>query len=146
MRYFGCLPCQEYVSEAQAVIDEFPDGTKVVAIAGSAAYQARWLRETKGVTLPMLLDADERVRSVVDLGNLSTTSWVKPKGWRNYLGSMNRGFRLQIPTSDALKAPGIAVFDKDFSVLLVHRGETLGDYPSIDDLVANVHELTASAS
>lgn len=144
MRYFGCLPCQEYVSDAQAVLDEFPEGTKVAAIAGSAAYQARWLRDTKGVTLPMLLDADERVRSVAELGNLSATSWVKRKGWRNYFGSMQRGFRAQIPMSDALKAPGIVVFDRDFSVLWVHRGEALGDYPPIDDLVAKVQELVGS--
>lgn len=145
IRYFGCLPCQEYVSEAQAVLDEFPDGTQVVAIAGSAAYQARWLRKTKAVTLPLLLDPDERVRSVADLGNLSTTSWVKLKGWKNYLGSMQRGFRPQIPTSDALKAPGIVIFDRDFSVLWVHGGGTLGDYPPIDDLVSKVRELAASA-
>jgi len=81
---------------------------------------------------------------VADLGNLSTTSWVKPKGWKNYLGSMQRGFRPQIPTADALKAPGIVIFDKDFEILWVHRGETLGDYPPIDDLVMKVQELAGS--
>ena len=90
MRYFGCLPCQEYVSDAEAALDRFPEGTGVIAVAGSAAYQARWLRDTKGVGLPLLLDPDEHVRSVADLGNLSSTSWVKPKGWKNYLGSMQR--------------------------------------------------------
>jgi hypothetical protein len=144
MRYFGCLPCQEYVSDAERVLDEMPNGTGIVGIAGSAAYQARWLRETKGVGLPLLLDPDEQVRAVADLGNLSTTSWVKPKGWKNYLGSMQRGFRPQIPTSDALKAPGIVVFDREFAVLWVHRGETLGDYPPIDELVKKVQELVAS--
>jgi len=144
MRYFGCLPCQEYVSEAEAVLDQFPEGASVVGVAGSAAYQARWLRDSKGVGLPLLLDPDERVRSVADLGNLSTTSWVKPKGWKNYLGSMQRGFRPQIPTADALKAPGIVIFDKDFEILWVHRGETLGDYPPIDDLVMKVQELAGS--
>ena len=48
---------------------------------------------------------------------------------------MQRGFRPQIPTADALKAPGIVIFDRDFEILWVHRGETLGDYPPIDDLV-----------
>jgi hypothetical protein len=57
---------------------------------------------------------------------------------------MQRGFRAQIPMSDALKAPGIVVFDRDFSVLWVHRGEALGDYPPIDDLVAKVQELVGS--
>ena len=144
MRYFGCLPCQEYISDAERVLGEMPEGTGVVGIAGSAAYQARWLRETKGVGLPLLLDPDEQVRAVADLGNLSTMSWVKPKGWKNYLGSMQRGFRPQIPTSDALKAPGIVVFDKELSILWVHRGKTLGDYPPIDELVDKVQELAAS--
>lgn len=144
MRYFGCLPCQEYVSDVERAVDEMPDGTAIVGLAGSAAYQARWLRDTKGVKLPLLLDPDEQVRAVADLGNLSTKSWVRPKGWKNYLGSMQRGFRPQIPTSDALKAPGIVVFDKNFSVLWVHRGETLGDYPPIDDLVLRVREVAGS--
>lgn len=145
MRYFGCLPCQEYVSDAEAAMDRFPEGSGVIAVAGSAAYQARWLRDTKGVRLPLLLDVDEQVRSMADLGNLSTASWIRPKGWKNYLGSMQRGFRPQVPTGDALKAPGIVVLDKDRAVVWIHRGETLGDYPPIDDLVAKVQELAASA-
>ncbi len=96
------------------------------------------------MTLPLLQDPHGRVRSVAELGNLSAVSWTKAKGWKNYLGSMQRGFRPQIPTGDALKAPGIIVFDEDFSVLWVHRGETLGDYPPIDDLVAKVQELAGS--
>jgi peroxiredoxin len=144
MRYFGCLPCQEYVSDAQDVLGRMPEGSEVVAIAGSAAYQARWLRDTKDVHLPLLLDPEGRVRAVADLGNLGTTGWVTPKSWKNYLGSMQRGFRPQVPTSDALKAPGIIIFDRDFSVLWVHRGETLGDYPPIDDLVSKVQELVGS--
>jgi peroxiredoxin len=146
MRYFGCLPCQEYISEAERVLDDMPDGTGIVGIAGSAAYQARWLRDTKEVKLPLLLDPDEQVRAVAELGNLSTASWATPQGWRNYLGSMQRGFRPQIPTSDALKAPGIVVFDKEFVALWVHRGETLGDYPPIDDLVLKIHELADAES
>lgn len=145
MRYFGCLPCQEYVADAEAALDRFPEGTAVVAIAGSAAYQARWLRDTKGVGVPLLLDPDEHVRSLADLGNLSSTSWLGPKGWRNYLGSMQRGFRPQIPTGDALKAPGIIVFGKDHAILWVHRGKTLGDYPLVGDLVTKVQELADSA-
>ena len=144
MRYFGCLPCQEYISDAEHVLDKMPSGTGVVGIAGSAAYQARWLRDTKDVRLSLLLDPDEQVRAVAELGNLSTSSWAKPKGWKNYLGSMQRGFRPQIPTSDALKAPGIIVFDRALSILWVHRGEALGDYPPIDELVRKVQELATS--
>ena len=94
--------------------------------------------------MSLLLDPDEQVRAVAELGNLSTSSWAKAKGWKNYLGSMQRGFRPQIPTSDALKAPGIIVFDRALSILWVHRGEALGDYPPIDELVRKVQELATS--
>lgn len=106
MRYFGCLPCREYVMDAQGVLDRLPEGMGVVAIAGSAAYQARWLHDTKGVTLPLLLDPHGRVRSVAELGNLSAASWTKAKGWKNYLGSMQRGFRPQIPTGTLSRRQG----------------------------------------
>ncbi len=41
VRYFGCLPCQDFVREVDRSIDRFPEGSRVIAVGGSADYQAR---------------------------------------------------------------------------------------------------------
>ena len=143
VRYFGCLPCQEFVRDLDGEIDRFPDGTKVIAVGGSADHQARWLRDTKGVEMPLLLDPDQKVRAVAGVGDLSARQMSSLGGATNYVRSLVRGFRPQVPTSDATKAPGIVVFDSDFNVTWVHHGEMLGDYPTVDTLIDQVESLTA---
>ena len=142
VRYFGCLPCQEFVRDLDGESNRFPTGSRVIAVGGSADYQARWLRDTKGVEMPLLLDPNQEVRAIADVGDLSPLQMSSFSGASIYLRSIVHGFRPQIPTSDATKAPGIVVFDSDFSVAWVHRGEMLGDYPSIDDLIERVESLT----
>ena len=143
VRYFGCLPCQDYLGQLTDSRDRLPADADVVAVGGSAAYQARWLRDNKGVSIPLLLDAEDRVRSIAAVGNLSARQITSWHGATNYLKAMRHGYPPQVPTGDALKAPGIIVFDREFDPLWVHRGETLGDYPTVDELVATVGALTA---
>ena len=143
VRYFGCLPCQEFVRDLDGALDRFPDGTGVIAVGGSADHQARWLRDTKGVEMPLLLDPDQKVRAVAGVGDLSARQMSSLGGASNYVKSLVRGFRPQVPTHDATKAPGIVAFDADFNVTWVHHGEMLGDYPSIDDLIERITSPTA---
>ncbi len=57
VRYFGCLPCQEWLLGLNAAAGRLADrDIGAVAIGGSADYQAIWLRDEKGVRLPLLLD------------------------------------------------------------------------------------------
>lgn len=145
VRYFGCLPCQEFVRDLDGELDRFPSGTRVIAVGGSADYQARWLRDTKGVQMPLLLDPDQEVRAVAGVGDLTARQMSSFGGASNYVKSLVRGFRPQVPTADAMKAPGIVVFDSDFNVTWVHHGEMLGDYPNVDELIERVESLTAES-
>lgn len=138
MRYFGCLPCQQFVQAVDERRDELPDGAAVIAVAGSADYQAQWLRDTKGVAMPLLLDPDQQVRRVVEVGRLSVSDMLTPTGMKNYARAMFDGFRPQRPTRDADKAPGVAVLDASLDVQWVHEGATLGDYPEVDELLARI--------
>jgi len=142
VRYFGCLPCQEFVRDLDDDLDRFPAGTSVIAVGGSADHQARWLRDTKGVEMPLLLDSDQKVRAVAGVGDLSTRQMSSLGGASNYVKSLVRGFRPQVPTADAMKAPGIVIFDSDFNVAWVHHGEMLGDYPALEALVDAVRSAT----
>ncbi|MEA2024739.1 MAG: hypothetical protein U9N79_10695 [Actinomycetota bacterium] len=144
VRYFGCLPCQEFVRDLDGELDRFPTGTRVIAVGGSAVYQARWLRDTKGVRMPLLLDPDQAVRAVAGVGDLTARQMSSLGGASSYVKSLVHGFRPQVPTSDATKAPGIVIFDSDFNVTWVHHGEMLGDYPTVDDLIEQVGSLTAT--
>ena len=145
VRYFGCLPCQEFVRDLDGELDRFPTGTRVIAVGGSADYQARWLRDTKGVEMPLLLDPDQEVRGVAGVGDLTARQMSSLGGASNYVKSLVHGFRPQVPTTDATKAPGIVIFDSDFNVTWVHHGEMLGDYPTVDDLIERVESLTAES-
>lgn len=145
VRYFGCLPCQEFVRDLDAQLDRLPEGSRVIAVGGSADHQARWLRDTKGVQMPLLLDPGQEVRAVAGVGDLSALQMASVGGATNYVKSLVRGFRPQVPTADATKAPGIVVFDSDFNVTWVHHGEMLGDYPSVDDLIDRVRATTKPA-
>ena len=142
VRYFGCLPCQDYLGQLSESGRWLPADADVVAVGGSAAYQARWLRDNKGVSIPLLLDSGERVRSIAAVGNLSARQMTSWQGATNYLKALRHGYLPQVPTGDALKAPGIIVFDREFDPLWVHRGETLGDYRTVDELAATVGALT----
>ena len=144
VRYFGCLPCQEFVRDLDVQLNRLPGGSQVIAVGGSADHQARWLRDTKGVQMPLLLDPDQEVRAVAGVGDLSALQMARVGGAANYVKSLVRGFRPQVPTADATKAPGIVVFDSDFNVTWVHHGEMLGDYPTVDALIDRVNSTTES--
>lgn len=135
VRYYGCLPCQAYVQDVDAIRDRFAPDARVVAIGGSADYQARWLRDTKGVGMPLLLDPDQHVRSVAELGNMRARQFLSPRGALNYVRAMRRGLRPQKITKDTVRSPGIVVFGPHLEVRWTYEGKMLGDYPSIDELV-----------
>jgi peroxiredoxin len=144
VRYFGCLPCQDYVREVDRRLDRFPEGSRVIAVGGSADYQARWLRDAKNVGMPLLLDGEQQVRSVAGVGDLTARQMSSIGGATNYVKSLLHGFRPQTPTADAKRAPGIVVFGAGFDVKWVHRGEMLGDYPPIEALIDRASSLARS--
>ena len=135
VRYFGCLPCQSYVAEVDAARDRFPEGTSVVAIGGSADYQARWLRDEHGVSTPIYLDPDQQVRALAEVGDLTVRQLLSPTGAASYVRSLRQGLRPQRITKDTVRAPGVAIFGPDLALRWRHEGDKLGDYPTVDELV-----------
>ncbi len=135
VRYFGCLPCQAFVQDVDAIRDRFAADARVVAVGGSADYQAEWLRDTKGVGMPLLLDPDQHVRAVAELGDLRARQLLSPRGGLNYLKAMRRGLRPQKITKDTVRSPGVAIFEPDLGVRWTYEGTMLGDYPSVDELL-----------
>jgi len=57
VRYFGCLPCQDWLLQLDQLAPSLSEcGVSAAAIGGSADYQARWLRDEQGVGVPLFLD------------------------------------------------------------------------------------------
>ncbi len=141
VRYFGCLPCRQYLEELDGRAQELEAlGARALAIGGSADYQARWLAE-RGVRMPLLLDPEQRFREWVGMGELSSRQLMSVAGMRSYASAVRNGYRLQKPTQDRKKSPGVVVLSEELELLWTHEGKAMGDYPPLGDLIATVTEL-----
>lgn len=132
VRYFGCLPCQEWCVDLDAEASTLAEGgIGVATIGGSADYQARWLREERGVSMPLLLDPEHRFREAVGAAAPLGVRMLNPKGAAAYVGALRRGYRPQAITKDTVRSPGVVILDATGRVLWQHVGRRIGDYPSV---------------
>jgi len=132
VRYFGCLPCQEWLTELDDAAPRLAEhDIAVTAIGGSADYQAQWLRDERGVTMPLLLDPDQGFRDAVGAGKPLGVRMLNPKGAAAYARSLRHGFRPQKITRDTVRSPGVVVLDRDGNVRWQHIGTRIGDYPAV---------------
>jgi peroxiredoxin len=144
VRYYGCLPCQEWAVEIDKRTDELAArGIGVVAVGGGADYQAQYLRDERGIRLPLLLDPDQGLRDAVGAMKPLVLGMIDPRSGLAYLGAMRRGYRQEsLPSKDAVRSPGIVVLDRSGTVVWQHVGTYVGDYPSVDATLATVSALS----
>jgi peroxiredoxin len=143
VRYFGCLPCQEWLVGLDALTTELSAlGAQPLAIGGSADYQARWLRDEKGVRMPLLLDPEQGVRDAVGVGRLGARL-LDPRGAPSYVRAMRHGYRPQAITKDTVQAPGVVVLDASRQVVWKHVGRRIGDYPPLQRVLDAVRHVAA---
>lgn len=100
-------------------------------------------RGLKGVRFPLLVDPDRRVYSALALPRKWWVS-LNPRGWWNYARALARGNR-QGKIIEPNQLPGLALLDADARAVWVHRGRALGDYPSIDRVLAQLEPVAAPA-
>lgn len=142
VRYFGCLPCQEWLVGLDAASPTLAaHGARPIAIGGSADYQARWLRDHRRVAMTMLIDPDQQVRTALGVADLGVRL-ADPRGLAAYATSLIHGFRPQRITRDTLRAPAVAILDHTLTVRWRFVGDRIGDYPSIET-VLNAVDSTA---
>jgi hypothetical protein len=131
VRYFGCLPCQEWLIELDGLSTHLADlGARVGAVGGSADYQARWLAAERGVSIPLLLDPDQRVRDAVGLQRTLGWRMLDPRGLASYARSVSHGYRPQQITRDTVRSPGVVILDPALVPRWRSEGRRIGDYPS----------------
>lgn len=147
VRYFGCLPCQEWlISLDRASAELGQRGGRAAAIGGSADYQARWLHEARGVAMPLLLDPDHQLRSAVGAADPLGLRLADPRGLAAYSHALLRGTRPQRITRDTVRSPGVLVLDAELRVRWLHVGRRIGDYPPLADLLRALDRLARTES
>lgn len=143
VRYFGCLPCQEWLTDLDAASERLAGhDVGVTAIGGSADYQAQWLRDERGVRMPLLLDPDQRFRDAVGADQPLGIRLLNPRGAAAYARSLRHGFRPQKITRDTVQAPGVVILDRFGNVCWQHVGTRIGDYPDLAVVEAAAVQLS----
>ena len=143
VRYFGCLPCQEWLIDLDRIAGELAkENVGAIAIGGSADYQAVWLREAKGVRIPLLLDPAQTFRDCVGASKPLGWRMADPRGAAAYTRSLAKGFRPQSITKDTIRSPGVVVLDQTGAVRWRHIGTRIGHYPPLDEVLAKIAGLT----
>lgn len=142
VRYFGCLPCQEWLVELDRHAGELArGGVGAAAVGGSADYQAVWLREERGVSIPLLLDPDREFRAAVDASRPLGWRMADPRGAAAYVRSLTHGYRPQSVTHDTVRSPAVVVLDSAGIVRWRFVGTRIGHYPTLDEVKAALAKL-----
>lgn len=143
VRYYGCMPCRDYLAQLEGARPQIEGlGYTVIGVGGAADCQARALME-HGIGFDLLLDREHRLYEALSAGHFPWWKMLMPGTWRRYLRAA-RGARQGKITGHPLQAPGLVVLDADLRVQFVRRGETIGDYPTIEALL-DVLARSASA-
>lgn len=145
VRYFGCLPCQEWLVDLDRLrprLDEL--GADAAAVGGSADYQAEWLRDERGVTMPLYVDPTHVFRDAVEMSRPLGWRLANPRGAAAYVGSLRHGYRPQKVTKDTVRSPGVVVVDSEGRVVWRHEGVRIGDYPNHSAVLAVLDGLSTS--
>ena len=142
VRYYGCMPCRDFLVQLEEVRPVLAAaGVGLVGVGGAADYQARHLME-HGVRFPLLLDPGHELYESLGVRRIHWWKLLSPATCWKYVRAARRARQGRI-TAHPLQAPGFVVLDRDRRVLFLHRGETLGDYPPVSDVVAMATSLRA---
>jgi hypothetical protein len=146
VRYFGCLPCQEWLVALDRAAPELAARSAgAVAVGGSTASQALWLQRERQVEMPLLLDPEHTLRSAVGAQRPLGARLLDPRGLAAYARTLTHGYPPQRITKDTVRSPGVVILDTELQVRWRYLGRRLGDYPALDDLLAALDRLQARA-
>jgi hypothetical protein len=143
VRYYGCMPCRDFLLALEELRGQAEaSGIAVLGVGKAADYQAEWMMADGGIGYTLLVDPDEEIYSALELGHFPWWRLLDPRGGRNYVRSLRRARQGAI-TNHALQAPGVIAVDETLRLLLVHRGQTIGDYPPAPEVLSAVTAMVA---
>lgn len=145
VRYYGCMPCRDFLVQLEGARPELEAaGVTVVGVGGAADFQARHLM-AHGIGYPLLLDPDHALYEALDVRRIRWWKLLSPPTWWRYVRAARRA-RQGLITAHPLQAPGFVILDRDRTIRFLYRGETLGDYPPISEVLAVARSLALGAA
>jgi AhpC/TSA antioxidant enzyme len=128
------MPCLNLLSQLREAHPEITSlGADVLAVATGADYQARKLM-AEGLPFPALVDPHKQLYRALGIERINWDQWFRPSTWRRYLRSIGQARQGRL-TGDILQAPGVAILEPPGIVRWLHRGQTLGDYPTLSEIL-----------
>ncbi len=121
------------MQERHAEIEALGAGSLGVSVA--ADFQARWLRDERGIDFPLLVDADNALKSALEFTPLPLWRLLLPTMWWRYLKGWRRSRQGAI-TAPPSETPGVVIVDTEGRIRYRHEGRTIGDYPDVDEVIA----------
>jgi hypothetical protein len=133
------MPCRAYLTQLREIHDELDElGVDVVAVGPAADYQAEHIQQKEQIPFPLLLDPDKTLYAAIDLGRMRYRDWVRPKLAANYLRAARRARQGRMSAANIGQLPGLILLDPAGTIVWIYKGELLGDYPPIPELLAEV--------
>ena len=124
--------------ESSAAIDAL--GARVIAVGTGSAAQARRLMEG-GIPFACLVDSEARIHQALGIGRVSWRTVFVPATYLNYWRAWRRGARQGRIAGDPRRLSGVAVVDAEGRLRWRYVARTIGDYPPIGRVIAEVKRL-----
>ena len=92
---------------------------------------------------PLLLDPDDQVGTALRLRRQSLVAFVfNLRAWWRWLRAFVRRKRQYRITGHYSEVPAVAILTQAGAIAWLHRGQGIGDYPEIADVIARVARNT----
>lgn len=142
VRYYGCAPCLQQLKTLTGHYERIrKSGGDVLGIGPRAAYQARHLVERGRVPFRLLLDPEHSVARGVGLGRQSFLRWIFGfRAWWRWLKAFFRSGQGMV-TGGWWELPAILVVDAECRLHWAHLGGSMGDYPPIEETLAQLESV-----
>jgi hypothetical protein len=115
-------------------------GARVIAVGTGSPAQAHRLMAT-GTPFPCLVDPHRRLYRLLGLRRVGVRTLLDPATYWNYWRAWRRGSRQGQVTGDPRQLSGVAIFDADGRLRWRHVSRTVGDYPSLSDVLAELRRV-----
>jgi peroxiredoxin len=137
------VPCQAFLAqlcEARPAFDE--RGADLAAVGRASADQARHLRDDKGVDVPLWLDPETRVNAALGLTGFAWWKYLLPTTWWSYARWITKARQGRIARGSVTAQPALVIVDPAGRVAWSYEGSVVGDYPTVDEVVAALGAVT----
>jgi hypothetical protein len=117
------------------------NGGAVIGVAPAAGFQATHLMDTS-IPYELLMDREHTLSRDLEVGTQTLGRFVfNLKAWSNYAVAFARNRKQGKITQGHAVLPAIFVVDAESTVMYLHRGTGIADYPPLSEVLCEVADL-----